>query len=209
VDKHHAQPRRCRCGVRLARDNRGMRCTPCQAAARGRLAAAPEMPASFWEEPELVAALAGRHMGRVIRAFRPHPDHGPAPIAQTTVAGWVGITQAQLSRIENGPPSVHLDRLIQWAQILRIPPHLLWFTLPEEPAASPDGDPGPPAAEGKEADVRRVDFLRLTGAAVTNVALPAVSGSGRAVSDRECAEPCTVPCKTSHVRKTCARLARC
>ncbi|MGH2733251.1 MAG: AAA family ATPase [Actinomycetota bacterium] len=48
------------------------------------------------------------------------------------VGAWVGITQAQLSRIENGPPIVHLDRLVHWARILRIPQEHLWFKLPEE-----------------------------------------------------------------------------
>ncbi|MET7706968.1 helix-turn-helix transcriptional regulator [Micromonospora sp. NPDC005413] len=49
---------------------------------------------------------------------------------QTVVAGWLGITQAQLSRVENGPPLVHLDRLAHWAQVLHIPEAYLWFALP-------------------------------------------------------------------------------
>ncbi|MEV4843842.1 hypothetical protein AB0K20_11570 [Micromonospora matsumotoense] len=43
----------------------------------------------------------------------------------------MGITQAQLSRLENGPPVVHLDRLAHWAKILGIPGVLLWFSLPD------------------------------------------------------------------------------
>jgi tetratricopeptide (TPR) repeat protein len=54
-------------------------------------------------------------------------------LRQETVARWVGITQAQLSRIENGPAIKDLDRLVQWARVLRIPAHLLWFKLPEQP----------------------------------------------------------------------------
>ncbi|MFI7075770.1 hypothetical protein ACIBO1_00565 [Micromonospora sp. NPDC049903] len=46
------------------------------------------------------------------------------------VAGWLGITQAQLSRVENGPQLVHLDRLSHWATLLRIPEAQLWFSLP-------------------------------------------------------------------------------
>ncbi|WP_415858550.1 XRE family transcriptional regulator [Micromonospora rifamycinica] len=49
---------------------------------------------------------------------------------QTVVAGWLGITQAQLSRVENGPPLVHLDRLAHWAELFGIPGTYLWFTPP-------------------------------------------------------------------------------
>ena len=39
-------------------------------------------------------------MARVIRAYRRHAYHGRHPLPQDVVAGWVGITQAQLSRID-------------------------------------------------------------------------------------------------------------
>ena len=51
-------------------------------------------------------ALACRHMGRVIRAFREHPLHGRESISQGTVAAWIGITQAQISRIETPGASI-------------------------------------------------------------------------------------------------------
>ena len=95
-------------------------------------------------------------MGRVIRAWRTHPEHGRCPIAQDRVAGWMDITQAQLSRIENGPPLAHLDRLIQWARVLQIPRDLLWFTLPpvqHRPAA------GTTTRERAHPDVKRRTFL--------------------------------------------------
>ncbi|MER7419382.1 hypothetical protein ABT346_21805 [Micromonospora peucetia] len=88
------------------------------------------VPASFWEHEPVRRALTERHLGRVIRAYRCHPYHGRVALPQTVVAGWLGITQAQLSRVENGPPLVHLDRLSHWAQLLRIPPRFLWFSLP-------------------------------------------------------------------------------
>src|SRR6266545_7385913 len=113
--------RYCRCGARLARDNTGTRCAPCVAHERDQLYAAPEIPADFWDEVVLSEALQSRHMGRVIRAWRTHPFHGRRPIPQDRVASWVGLTQAQLSRIENGPAIAHLDRLTQWAEVLRIP----------------------------------------------------------------------------------------
>jgi transcriptional regulator with XRE-family HTH domain len=77
-------------------------------------------------------ALTSRHMGAVIKAYRRHHFHGRHPIPQETVAGWLGVTQGQLSRIENGPAVVHLDRLIQWARLLGMPSSCLWFTLPED-----------------------------------------------------------------------------
>jgi hypothetical protein len=119
-----------RCGARLARDNDSGRCAPCQAAERNRLSTPPVVPATFWEHEPVRRALAERHLGRVIRAYRCHPYHGRQPLPQTVVAGWLGITQAQLSRVENGPPIMHMDRLTHWAQMLRIPSCFLWFSLP-------------------------------------------------------------------------------
>ncbi len=135
-----------RCGGRLARDNDSGRCTPCQAAERDRLSRPPVVPANFWEHQPVRRALAARHLGRVIRAFRCHPYHGRNPLPQSAVAGWLGITQAQLSRVENGSPIVHLDRLTHWAQVLRIPAKHLWFALPDQPCRfGPDADEEQPA----------------------------------------------------------------
>jgi tetratricopeptide (TPR) repeat protein len=87
-------------------------------------------------------------MGEVIRQYRHHPHHGRRPLAQERVGSWMGITQAQLSRIESRPPIVHLDRLIEWARTLRIPDDLLWFDLPsKEP-----GDSGAPRSAGMGED---------------------------------------------------------
>ncbi|MBX7269596.1 helix-turn-helix transcriptional regulator [Micromonospora sp. Llam7] len=133
--------RYCRCGARLARDNPGPRCAPCVAHERDHLYATPELPADFWDEVVLSEALRSRHMGRVIRAWRTHPHHGRRSISQDRVASWVGLTQAQLSRIENGPAIAHLDRLTQWAEALRVPADRLWFALPavtERPAEEED-----------------------------------------------------------------------
>jgi transcriptional regulator with XRE-family HTH domain len=82
------------------------------------------------------AAFASRHMGRVIRAYRCHPFHGRRPLPQDMVARWIGVTQGQLSRIETGPTIMHLDRLMHWARVLRIPSSCLWFTLPEDDRAT-------------------------------------------------------------------------
>ncbi|MFC8850410.1 MULTISPECIES: hypothetical protein [unclassified Micromonospora] len=66
------------------------------------------------------------------------PHHGRNPLPQSAVAEWLGIIQAQLSRVENGAPIVHLDRLTHWAQTLRIPGEHLWFALPDRPYQRPD-----------------------------------------------------------------------
>jgi transcriptional regulator with XRE-family HTH domain len=118
----------------------------------------PAVPVGFWDYDDVRLALASRHMGAVIRAYRRHPHHGPRPLPQETVARWAGLTQAQLSRIENGPGIVHLDRLTQWATLLGIPRDRLWFHVPDDPAGE-EGD-----------DVRRSEFLRLTGVAATAAA---------------------------------------
>ncbi len=144
--------RHCVCGARLARDNRAGRCAACSARTRLDPASAPEATVEFWEHPEMRDALTRRHMGHVIRVFRTHPDHGRNTISQETAAGWAGITQAQLSRIENGSPIVHLDRLVQWAQTLRIPPEYLWFKMPDGGNVDRESD-----------NVNRTDFLRLSG----------------------------------------------
>lgn len=138
--------RHCTCKARLARDNPGDLCASCLSAKPASLTpCAPKVSLEFWDLPAMRAALASRHMGKVIREFRHHPAHGRRPLSQDRIAGCAGLTQAQLSRIESGSPIVHLDRLIQWAEILKIPEHLLWFTLPG-PAKNADIVPDRPTS---------------------------------------------------------------
>ena len=128
--------RYCRsCGARLARDQSEAYCTPCQTASAN--AGPPDLPDDFWDADLIRDALASRHMGRVIAAYRNHPFHGQ-PLRQEVVAGWVVMTQPQLSRLENGPPIKDLDKLVMWARTLRIPGPLLWFSLPEDTVEEPD-----------------------------------------------------------------------
>ena len=128
-----AEARRCRCGGKIARDNKGKLCAACLRSSRDRLAAAPVVPAEFWQHPTMRAALAEWHMGQVIRAYRKHPWHGQA-LKQATVAAWMHLDQTQLSRIENGPALTDLHRLMQWAHVLGIPTDLLWFKVPRRTA---------------------------------------------------------------------------
>lgn len=106
-------------------------CSACLAANRTPLSRPMTVTDAFWATPLMASALHSRHIGRVVRAYRTHPDHGHKPLSQEMVAAWMGITQSQLSRVETGPPVVHLDRLIELARLFWIPPSLLWFALPD------------------------------------------------------------------------------
>jgi len=124
----------CRCGTRLAADNPGGQCAPCERASRDKLIAPPDVPSEFWQTEQLRDGFTQQHMGRVARAYRlnPHhqPVHGPNGISQRLLGQWLGLSQAQVSRIENGPPIRNLDTLAYWARTLHIPAGLLWFRLP-------------------------------------------------------------------------------
>jgi len=61
-------------------------------------------------------------------------------LSQDVVAGWLGLTQPQLSRIESGRAIEDLGRLIPYAQALGIPRELLWFKLPDSDEI-PDAPP--------------------------------------------------------------------
>ena len=130
--------RYCGCGTRLARDNQGSQCASCQAKSRDLLLGPPDVPDEFWDTEQFRDAFAARHIGQVSRAYRKYRHHiavyGKGGIPQETVARWLGLTQAQVSRLENGPAVKHLDSLAHWARTLQIPEYLLWFKLPGEPA---------------------------------------------------------------------------
>lgn len=172
----HGGHRYCRCGTRLAADNSGTACAACQKQARAALAEPPVVPPEFWETDRMQDALDGWHIGRVIQAYRTHPWHG-RPLSQGTVAAWVGLNQTQLSRIENGPPTQDLAKLIQWARVLRVPARLLWFKLPadaaSEPAPAATVQPAAPSPVGDA--VNRRELLRVMSLAGSLLALPSSS----------------------------------
>jgi tetratricopeptide (TPR) repeat protein len=87
------------------------------------------MGPEFWATPEMQRARQTRDMGAVSVAYRTHPAHGRT-IPQEWVASWVGITQAQVSRIEHGRNRVRtLDALAGWAVALRMPADYAWFDI--------------------------------------------------------------------------------
>ena len=127
-------PRYCRCGNRLAWNHAGALCGSCERQAVHRRAEPPAVSPAFWDTPALRDALAAQHIGRVARAYRRHGEfaarYGRNGVSQELLGTWLGLTQAQVSRIENGPPVRNLDTLAHWARVLQIPSHLLWFKLP-------------------------------------------------------------------------------
>lgn len=116
-------------------------------------------------------------MGALAAAWRHHPAHGRG-IAQAELAEQLGLSQGQLSRLEAGRNKViSLDRLQHWARVLGIPAELLWFAVDHPPLGGADRLP----------DVRRSEFLQMSGLAVAGAALPAVSRP-HTVTEHEAAE---------------------
>lgn len=75
-----------------------------------------------------------------------------------------GLSQGQLSRIESGgAPIRDLDRLIAWARALRMPSHLLWFEVPDQPE-HPAREPRPltPALVSARPDTLLADRVLAT-----------------------------------------------
>ncbi|MEV6253939.1 XRE family transcriptional regulator [Nocardia sp. NPDC051911] len=131
----HNQRYCARCGNRLSRYNAESVCGACEVMARGQRHRPPTLPLDFWQTDQMRDALATWHMGRVFFAYRNHPYHGQQ-LPQELMGSWLGMTQVQISRIEKGSAPEQLSKLTRWAQILRIPPELLWFKLPDEVGAA-------------------------------------------------------------------------
>src|SRR5712691_3073132 len=117
------------CATRLARDNVGEWCSACLRSKREAPQGPPDLSREFWYTDQMLDAFETRHMGLVIAVYRNHPLHGKR-LYQSTVCHWLDMTQANLSRLENGDPPEDLGKLIQYARILGMPAELLWFKLP-------------------------------------------------------------------------------
>src|SRR5262249_4776418 len=140
-------------------------CHSCERKLAALRTAPPEVPVEFWDTAQFRDAFAAQHVGQVCRAYRKHPYHlavyGKDGIPQEVVGGWLGLTQAQISRIENGSPVRQLDSLARWARTLRIPEPLLWFKLPRQHAArpSPEGDLDPVFVGGSQPGPAETDDM--------------------------------------------------
>ncbi len=185
------QPRQyyCRCGTHLAKDNSGRQCARCQHESRDKLITPPEVPTEFWQTEQFAEALAAQHMGRVARAYRTHPYHyavyGPHGISQTLLGEWLGLSQAQVSRFETGPPLQYLDTLRRWAQVMRVPAELLWFRMPEDRTPLAGADQAPPPRS--VIVVHRADGLIVPAGSASNggQALWRPNGEGQHPDDAE------------------------
>lgn len=136
-----------RCRARLASDNAGGLCSPCSRVDR---AAVRIPPASFWVSEPVQRAVARRDFGLIIKAAR---AAGDPPVRQAEMGVWLGLSQAQVSRIESGRSPVNdLVKLTRWAHVLGAPADVLWFRLapplvPAVPAAAAsEGMPTLPSA---------------------------------------------------------------
>jgi len=181
--------RYCRCGTRLARDHAADLCNPCEKRLAALRAAPPYPPPEFWETEQFRDAFVLQHIGQVSRAYRKHPHHislyGKDGIPQEIVAGWLNLTQAQISRIENGAPVRHLDNLAHWATTLCIPEHLLWFKLPGQQARVTDKRPLPvtstPPFAGEPSSLLAISNRALSGDRADASAMQAFRAADRQV----------------------------
>ena len=127
--------RRCQtCGSVLAADNNARVCGRCHRTEHDQLRTPPaQLRGAFFDTEEFRAAFASEHIGKVFKVYRNHPRHlqlfGKA-LNQELLGRWLGLTQAQVSKLENGKPEQNLDALRSYAKSLHLPQHLLWFDLP-------------------------------------------------------------------------------
>ncbi|MGW5191968.1 helix-turn-helix domain-containing protein [Kribbella sp. NPDC004138] len=154
------------CGAVLARDNTASLCSPCRRVRQAAAPAPPEMPAEFWQSPEIHEAASRRDMGALLYAYRSHPTHGHRPLPQTVVSNWLGITQSQLSRLESGRNRVReLDKLEHYARVLGIPADVLWFDMP---SGTPERLPRANASASLPSDLRLPAHLVSAGPSVAD-----------------------------------------
>jgi DNA-binding XRE family transcriptional regulator len=127
--------RRCAaCGQPVAADNTARLCSRCHREQRDQLRTPPaQLRNEFFETDEFRSAFNSEQIGKIFKAYRNHPRYlqlfGKA-LNQELLGRWLGLTQAQVSKLENGRPEQNLETLRNYARILHLPLHLLWFDLP-------------------------------------------------------------------------------
>jgi transcriptional regulator with XRE-family HTH domain len=95
----------------------------------------PAPPPGFWDRPEIVAALAARDMGAVVRNYRKWTG-----ASQTDISMLVGIPQPHVSELERGFRHVTaLDLFERFADGLGIPRQLLGLAERSEDGPLADG----------------------------------------------------------------------
>lgn len=129
------------CGTVLAVDNAARLCSRCHREQSDQLRTPPELKDEFFDTGEFRAAFTSRHIGKVLKAYRNHPRHlhlfGKA-LNQELLGRWLGLNQAQISRLENASkPEQNIEILANYAEILHLPQHQLWFDLPGQSRLNP------------------------------------------------------------------------
>ncbi len=169
--------RRCAgCGTPLAADNNARLCGRCHREQRDQLRTPPtQLRNEFFETDEFRVAFESQHIGKILKAYRNHPRHlrlfGKA-LNQELLGRWLGLTQAQISKLENGKSEQNIETLRNYARILHLPQHLLWFDLPGQSRlrlVTPTSASGPPKS--------RDDLLIATTGMDTVELLKRVRGS--------------------------------
>jgi predicted amidophosphoribosyltransferase len=121
------------CGTALAIDNTARLCSKCYREQRDQLAYPPRLKREFFDTDEFRSAFDNHHIGKVFKAYRNHPRHlqlyGKA-LNQELLGRWLGLTQAKVSKLENGKPEQNFEVLINYAKILHLPQDMLWFDFP-------------------------------------------------------------------------------
>ncbi|MET0236018.1 MAG: hypothetical protein ABW224_15345 [Kibdelosporangium sp.] len=124
-------------------------------------------------------------MGKIFKAYRNHPRHlqlfGRA-LNQELLGRWLGLNQAQVSKIENGKPEHNLDALRNYARILHLPQRMLWFNLSghsQLTSSRLDDDPEPQwqGSSGQSVPEHREDALMAATSMDTLELLQRIRGS--------------------------------
>ena len=137
-----AQGRRCQgCQTLLAADNSARLCSRCHREMRDQIGTPPtRLRPEFFETEEFAAAFESQLIGRVFKAYRNHPRYvrllGKA-LNQEILGRWLGLTQAQVSKLENGKAEYNLETLRSYAEVLCLPQHMLWFDFPGKTRIAP------------------------------------------------------------------------
>jgi hypothetical protein len=131
---------------------------------------------AFWESDSISAAVDARHFGQIFAAYRrestPH-------VSQATLGRWLGMTQAQVSRLEapGARPPSNLRNLERWAKALHVPQALMWFDVSYTPDESVEAE----LAVSLE-DVQRRQFFKTAGVSVTAIGASLLGASPSAAA---------------------------
>lgn len=133
-----------------------------------------QIPASFWERPEIIAALRNRDIGRFFALLRQY-----AGASQTQIGIACGLPQGKVSYIMSGIQQVEkLDVFERIADGLGLPdPARISLGLaPRRPPTSPASGLFTLDEEDKQEDdpVRRRTFVGLTGATMVSAILDGI-----------------------------------